>query len=115
MQMSGLAKTILLLCVSNTFMLTAWYLHLKVLGNRPWYLAVVFSWGIAFFEYCVHIPANRVGHHTLSIPSLQILQVGMSLLFFIPFAYFVLGIVVKADYLIAAGLIFLAGYFIFRK
>lgn len=96
-------------------MLTAWYLHLKHLGNRPWFMAILFSWGIAFFEYCVHIPANRIGHTALAIPQLQILQVGMSLLFFIPFGYFVLGIAVKADYLIASALIFCAGYFIFRK
>lgn len=95
-------------------MLTAWYLHLKFLGNRPWFIAVLFSWSIAFFEYCVHIPANRIGHTTYSVPQLQILQAGMSLLFFIPFGYFVLDLPIKFDYLIASGLIFVAAYFIFR-
>ena len=112
--MSALTKAVLLLVISNCFMLTAWYLHLKNLAHKPWYIASLVSWGIAFFEYTVHIPANRIGHEVLSLPQLQILQVGMSLLIFIPFAVFVMGHPVKSDYIWAAFCLLVAAYFIFR-
>jgi hypothetical protein len=80
--LSVLAKTLLLLVISNLFMLTAWYYHLKHLSDKPWYVAAYVSWGIAFFEYTVHIPANRIGHSELTLSQLQIMQVGMSLLMF---------------------------------
>lgn len=113
--MSTLTKTILLLVVSNVFMLTAWYLHLKHLTAKPWYIAALVSWGIAFFEYSVHIPANRIGIGVLSLSELQLLQVGMSLLIFIPFAIFVIGQPVKADYLWASLCLGGAAYFLFRS
>jgi uncharacterized protein (DUF486 family) len=112
--MSILTRTVLLLVVSNLFMLTAWYLHLKTLNHRPWYVASLASWGIAFFEYTVHIPANRIGHAELTLSQLQILQVGLSLLLFIPFAIFVMGHPIKLDYLLAALCLVGAAYFIFR-
>ena len=112
--MSVLARTIALLAVSNLFMLTAWYLHLKVLNHKPWYVAALVSWSIAFFEYTVHIPANRIGYSALTLSQLQILQVGMSLLIFIPFAVFVMGTPVKTDYLWASLCLAGAAYFIFR-
>ena len=62
LNLSVLTKTLLLLTVSNVFMLSAWYLHLRYLAAKPWYIAAYLSWGIAFFEYSVHIPANRIGH-----------------------------------------------------
>ena len=110
--MSILTRTILLLTVSNTFMLTAWYLHLKTLNHKPWYIAALVSWGIAFFEYTVHIPANRIGHTELT--QLQILQIGMSLLIFIPFTVFVMGSPVKTEYRWASFCLVGAAYFIFR-
>ncbi|MEM7051582.1 MAG: DMT family protein [Acidobacteriota bacterium] len=112
--MSILTRTILLLVISNLFMLTAWYLHLKLLNHRPWYIASAVSWGIAFFEYTVHIPANRIGHEVMSLSQLQILQVGMSLLLFIPFSIVVMGSPIKTDYLWAAACLAGAAYFIFR-
>ena len=112
--MSVLVRTILLLTVSNIFMLTAWYLHLKMLNHKPWYIAALVSWGIAFFEYTVHIPANRIGHTELTLTQLQILQVGMSLLIFIPFTVMVMGRPVKTDYLWASFCLVGAAYFIFR-
>ena len=96
-------------------MLTAWYLHLKQLTAKPWYIAALVSWGIAFFEYSVHIPANRIGIGVLSLSELQLLQVGMSLLIFIPFAIFVMGQPVKADYLWASLCLGGAAYFLFRS
>jgi len=112
--MSVLTRTILLLSVSNFFMLFAWYLHLKTLNHKPWYIASLVSWGIAFFEYSVHIPANRLGHTKLTLSQLQVLQVGMSLLIFIPFAVIVMGHPIKSDYIWAAFCLVGASYFIFR-
>src|SRR6218665_4211389 len=64
-----------LLAISNVFMTFAWYGHLKDLAERPWYVAVLVSWLIAFFEYLVQVPANRFGDaHRLSLGQLKILQ-----------------------------------------
>lgn len=112
--LSVLSKTILLLVISNLFMLTAWYYHLKHLSDKPWYVAAYVSWGIAFFEYTVHIPANRIGHEELTLSQLQIMQVGMSLLLFIPFNLYVMGNPVNLDYLWASLCLAAAAYFIFR-
>jgi|GEM_PF-781300 len=113
--MSNLTKTILLLAVSNCFMLCAWYFHLKQWSHRPWYIAAFLSWCIAFFEYSVHIPANRIGISVVSLPQLQIMQVGMSLLFFIPFAVFVMRRPVTLDFVWATLCLVGAVYFIFRE
>ncbi|MDX1503633.1 MAG: DMT family protein [Thermoanaerobaculia bacterium] len=112
--MSAISRTVLLLVVSNLFMLTAWYLHLKTLNHRPWYVASLASWGIAFFEYTVHIPANRIGHTALTLPQLQVLQVGLSLVLFIPFAVVVMEHPVRMDYVWASLCLIGAAYFIFR-
>jgi uncharacterized protein (DUF486 family) len=72
------------------------------------------SWGIAFFEYTVHIPANRIGSAKLTLAQLQVLQIGMSLLILIPFAIFVMNHPVKMDYIWAALCLAGAAYFIFR-
>ena len=111
---SVITRTVLLLFISNLFMLTAWYLHLKTLNHKPWYVASLVSWGIAFLEYTVHIPANRIGHAVLTLSQLQILQVGMSLVLFIPFSVFVMGHPVKLDYIWASLCLIAAAYFIFR-
>jgi uncharacterized protein (DUF486 family) len=112
--MPVLPRTVALLVVSNLFMLTAWYLHLRTLNHRPWYIASLASWGIAFFEYSVHIPANRIGHSELSLSQLQVLQVGLSLLIFIPFSSLVMDHPVRLDYLWASVCLLGAAYFIFR-
>ena len=112
--MNSLVYTILLLVVSNGFMLTAWYLHLNTMNHKHWIIAALVSWGIAFFEYLVHIPANRIGNTVLSLPQLQILQIGMSLIIFVPFSIFVMNRAIKLDYLWAALCLCGAAYFIFR-
>lgn len=112
--MTLIGKTILLLIVSNVFMLSAWYYHLKQWDTKPWYFAALLSWGIAFFEYSVHIPANRIGSAVLTLPQLQILQVGMSLVIFVPFTVIIMKQPVSLDYLIAGCLLVCAAYFIFR-
>ena len=66
--------SILLLTASNVFMTFAWYAHLKELNHRPWIVAALVSWGIAFFEYLLQVPANRVGYTVLSVGQLKLLQ-----------------------------------------
>ncbi len=96
-------------------MLSAWYLHLKWLDQKVWIYAAVLSWGIAFFEYLFHIPANRIGSQELTLTQLQIIQIGMSLLMFIPFSIFVMNKPIKLDYLWAAFCLVGAAFFIFKK
>ena len=107
--------TILLLSLSNLFMTFAWYGHLKELNTRPWIIAALVSWGIAFFEYLLQVPANRIGFTVMSIGQLKILQEVIALTVFVPFAVFYLREPLKLDYLWAACCILGALFFIFRE
>ncbi len=107
--------TVLLLTLSNVFMTFAWYAHLKELSTRPWLVAALVSWGIAFFEYMLQVPANRIGHTMLSVAQLKIMQEAITLTVFVPFAFFYLKEPLKLDYLWAALCIVGAVYFIFRS
>lgn len=80
---------ILLLVVSNIFMTFAWYGHLKFKAS-PLYAAVLFSWGIAFFEYWLAVPANRIGHQVYSAAELKTIQEVITLLVFAGFSVFYL-------------------------
>ncbi len=108
-------QTTLLLIASNFFMTWAWYGHLKVLRDKPWFLAVVVSWGVAFFEYLLQVPANRIGFGHLSLPQLKILQEAISLLIFIPFSVLYMRAPVGADYFWASLCILGAVFFMFRS
>jgi uncharacterized protein len=108
-------QTILLLVCSNVFMTFAWYSHLKHLQNKPLILAVLFSWGIAFFEYLLMVPANRIGHSTLTISQLKIMQEVITLSVFIPFVVLYMKEPLKLDYLWAALCMTGAVYFMFRN
>src|SRR2546423_7767479 len=83
--MIPLLITTLLLSGSNVFMTFAWYAHLRNLSARPWYIAVLASWGIALFEYTLMVPANRIGYTVLSLPKLKIMQEVLALTVFVPF------------------------------
>jgi hypothetical protein len=107
--------TILLLSLSNVFMTFAWYAHLKELSQKPWIVAALISWGIAFFEYMLQVPANRIGYSVLSIGQLKILQEVITLGVFVPFAFFYMKEPLKLDYLWAALCMVGAVYFIFRS
>jgi uncharacterized protein (DUF486 family) len=72
--MSIIAKTAVLLVLSNLFMTFAWYGHLRNLNTRQWYVAAIASWGIALFEYLLQVPANRIGYQQMSLSQLKILQ-----------------------------------------
>ncbi len=106
--------TILLTC-SNVFMTFAWYAHLRNLSGRPWYVAVLASWGIALFEYTLMVPANRIGYTVLSLPRLKILQEVLSLTIFVPFLLVYMKQPLKLDYVWAALCICGAVFFIFRS
>ncbi len=108
-------KTTLLLIVANVFMTFAWYAHLRNLGARPLYIAILASWGIAFFEYCFQVPANRIGHPALNLGQLKILQEVVTLAVFVPFSVFYMQEPLKLDYLWAGLCILGAVYFIFRQ
>jgi uncharacterized protein (DUF486 family) len=108
-------KAIGLLFASNVFMTFAWYAHLKDLKAKPWFIAAMISWGIAFFEYVLQVPANRIGSTTLSLPQLKIIQEVITLTVFVPFVFFYMKQPLKWDYLWAALCMCGAVYFIFRK
>jgi uncharacterized protein len=105
----------LLLAMSNVFMTFAWYAHLKNLGDKPWLLAALASWGIALFEYLFQVPANRIGYTTLSLSQLKIMQEAISLTVFAPFVMLYMQQPLKLDYLWASLCIMAAVYFVFRQ
>ena len=110
-----LVKTALLLVLSNCFMTFAWYGHLKSLANKPWIAAVLISWGIAFFEYLIQVPANRIGHAgNVSLAQLKIMQEVITLAVFVPFSMIYMREPLKLNFLWAALCMTGAVYFIFR-
>jgi uncharacterized protein (DUF486 family) len=108
-------QAVLLLLASNVFMTIAWYGHLRSLSTAPWYTAAIVSWGIAFFEYMLQVPANRIGHTQFSVGQLKIMQEVITLSVFVPFAMLYLKEPFKLDYLWAALCMVGAVYFIFRS
>ena len=113
--MRAVLISILLLSVSNIFMTFAWYAHLKELNHRPWFVAAIISWGIAFFEYMLQVPGNRIGYTVLSVSHLKILQEVITLSVFVPFVLLYLKEPLKLDYLWAALCLMAAVFFIFRN
>ncbi len=113
--MRVIVTTAVLLCCSNIFMTFAWYGHLKNLASKPWFIAAVVSWGIAFFEYMIQVPANRIGYTTMNAGQLKILQEVITLTVFVPFSVFYLGERIRLDYLWAGLCILAAVVFIFRQ
>ena len=105
-------RTILLLIGSNLFMTAAWYGHLKYRGVALWKVILI-SWGIAFFEYCLQVPANRLGYGEFSAFQLKIIQEVITLVVFLGFATFWLGERLRWNYGVALALILAAVYFAF--
>ena len=112
--MNSIVATILLLVGSNIFMTFAWYGHLKNLGDKPLIVAVLASWGIAFFEYMLQVPANRIGFGKLTLPQLKMLQEVITLSVFVPFSVFYMRQSIRVDFLWAALCMCGAVYFMFR-
>lgn len=106
--------SISLLLLSNIFMTFAWYGHLKTLKESPLYLVILISWGIAFFEYCLQVPANRIGSDHFNLPQLKIIQEVITLIVFVGFSYLYMKQPLKLDFLYAGLCLCGAVYFVFR-
>ncbi len=106
--------TIVLLLCSNIFMTFAWYGHLKFPSAHLWQVVLI-SWGIAFFEYCLQVPANRVGYTYFSAAELKTIQEVISLSVFIIFSVTWLGEGLKWNYIIGFAFICLGAFFVFHK
>ena len=123
--MSKTIYTILLLVSSNVFMTLAWYGHLRLqvkgtTSNWPLIGIIIFSWAIAFFEYCCQVPANRIGFQGMGVPfslvQLKVIQEVITLLIFVCFsAIFFKTEHFRTNHLIAFVFLVLAVYFIFKK
>jgi uncharacterized protein len=108
-------QTIGLLLASNVFMTFAWHAHLKDMAAKPLIYAILFSWGLAFFEYVLQVPANRIGYGTFNLAQLKIIQEVITLVVFVPFALYYMDQPLKWDYLWAGLCLMGAVYFIFRS
>ena len=109
------ARVVALLCCSNLFMLFAWYGHLRSLKEKPYIIALLVSWGIAFFEYTLMIPANRLGATQFSLAQLKIMQEVITLAVFVPFALLYMKEKFSWDFVWAGLCLCGAAYFMFRK
>ena len=108
-------RTIFLLLVSNIFMTIAWYGHLKHKGLSLW-KAILIAWGIAFFEYCLMVPANRIGYTSgFSGFQLKMTQEVITLVVFAVFAVVYLKEPLRWNYLVSFAFLTGAVYFMFRK
>ena len=116
----GVAITVGMLVLSNIFMTFAWYWHLRKnpggeTSHAPLFAIILMSWGLAFFEYCILVPANRLGSAVhLSVPQLKIIQEVVTVCVFIPFTLFFLGEKWRWDYLWALLCMVGAVYFVNR-
>ena len=105
---------ILMLTISNIFMTFAWYGHLKFKGTALW-IVILVSWGIAFFEYCFQVPANRIGSSVYTAAQLKTIQEVITLIVFSVFSVLYLKEEFRWNYLIGFLFIVLAVFFIFKK
>jgi len=107
-------KTIILLFFSNVFMTFAWYGHLKF-KQSPLFTVILISWAIAFVEYCLQVPANRIGHGQFTAAQLKTIQEVITLVVFSGFSVLYLKEEFRWNYLVGFSLIVLAVIVIFRK
>lgn len=105
---------LILLTISNIFMTFAWYGHLKFKGTALWVVILV-SWGIALFEYCFQVPANRIGHEYFDAAQLKTMQEVITLIVFSFFSVLYLKEQLKWNYIVGFLFIILAVFFVFRK
>lgn len=104
---------IVLLVCSNVFMTFAWYGHLKY-PDRPLMLVILASWGIAFVEYCLAVPANRYGHAVYSAAQLKTIQEVVTLAVFVVFSVLYLGERITLSHLVGFAFIALGAFFVFK-
>jgi hypothetical protein len=112
--MSSYLSPILLLIASNVFMTFAWYGHLKFKSTALW-IVILASWGIAFFEYLLMVPANRIGHAVYSAAQLKTIQEVITLTVFAGFSVLYLGEALKWNHLAAFGLLVGAAWLMFLE
>ena len=112
--MNPIMTSIGLLICSNVFMTFAWYGHLKF-TNRPLMAVILVSWGIAFFEYCLQVPANRYGFAVYNPAQLKAIQEIITLLVFSAFSVSYLGAAIRWNHLVGFALIVVAAFFLFRE
>ena len=105
---------ILLLLGSNVFMTFAWYGQLKFPGTALWVVVPV-SWGIAFFEYCLAVPANRIGYGVYSAAQLKTMQEIITVAVFAVFSVIYLGEAIRWNHVVAFGCLAMAAFFAFHK
>lgn len=102
------------LIISNVFMTFAWYWHLKF-RNNPLFTVILISWGLAFFEYCFQVPANRFGYDVFNATQLKTIQEVITLIIFMIFSVLYLKEQFRWNYLVGFAFIVLAVFFIFKK
>jgi uncharacterized protein (DUF486 family) len=107
-------KTIIMLLISNVFMTYAWYGHLKTLRDKPLWVAIAVSWGVALLEYCFQVPANRAGAGTFSLGQLKVIQEVITMTVFAGFATWYMGVPLTRNFLYAGLCLVAAAFFMFR-
>ena len=105
---------VLMLVGSNVFMTYAWYGHLQDMKGKPIFLAIMVSWLVAFLEYCLQVPANRIGFHFYSLGQLKIIQEVITMCVFAAFCVFYARQPLRLDFLWAGLCLVGAAYFMFR-
>ncbi len=105
---------IIMLTISNIFMTFAWYGHLRHKSTALW-AVILISWGIAFFEYCFQVPANRIGHEVYNAAQLKTIQEIITLVVFSVFSVLYLKEEFRWNYLVGFVFIIFAAFFIFKK
>jgi len=105
---------ILMLMGSNVFMTYAWYGHLKDMRGKPLFLAIILSWSVALFEYCLQVPANRLGFQHYSLGQLKVAQEVITMGVFAVFSIVYMKERLTTDFLWASLCLAGAAYFMFR-
>lgn len=112
--MGATVQSIGLLILSNVFMTFAWYGHLKY-KSSPLLIAILVSWGIALFEYCLQVPANRIGSGVMTTAQLKTVQEIITLCVFAGFSILYLNEPMRWNYAVAFLFMVLAAFFVFKK
>ena len=105
---------VLMLFGSNVFMTYAWYGHLKDMKSKPLLIAILVSWGVAFFEYCLQVPANRIGFRVYSLGQLKVMQEIITMGVFAVFAVAYMREKLTLNFLYAGICLTAAAFFMFR-
>ena len=110
----GKPITIAMLLGSNLFMTYAWYGHLRDFKGKPLFMVILISWGVALLEYCLQVPANRIGYQYFSLSQLKIIQEIITMCVFAGFSMIYMREQLRLDFLWAGLCLVAAAYFMFR-